>query len=373
MMFHRPGRLRALLVCCLIVFAAAFLEGAQQSSTHQPPHPRSEEKPQQQQPPPQQPPQPRKPNPFENVPQTPAQPQPEAPKPQPPPIQNVAPKPEAPKPVQTQPGRPPEDFIESIDFRGARRVPQETMRGQIFTKKGDKYDEDALHRDFMALWNMNRFDDIRLEREAGQTGWIIRFVVVERPVIRSIKYEGNKSVTISEILDRFKERKVGLVVESQYDPSKVQHAKNVLLDYLAERGRQYAKVDPEIHRVPPSSLEVVFKVDEGPKVKVGEIDLIGNQVFNDRAVIRAMKNLKPIGIPHSILLESLFARTYDSTKLEEDKSRISDFYQQHGYFVARATDSKVTMRKVGGDGFHIPLIYPNKLGTRADIEITLEE
>ena len=48
-----------------------------------------------------------------------------------------------------------------------------------------------------------------------------------------------------------------------------------------------------------------------------------------------MKNLHPIGIPHSIFFENLFAKTYDSTKLEEDKSRVQNFYQEHGYFVAR--------------------------------------
>jgi outer membrane protein insertion porin family len=204
-------------------------------------------------------------------------------------------------------------------------------------------------------------------------GWIVRFVVVERPVVRSIKYDGNKSVTVSEILDRYKERKVGLVVESQYDPNKVQRAKNVLLELLAERGHQYAKVNPEIRRVPPSSLEITFKVDEGPKVKVGNIAIEGNTVFSDRAVIRAMKNSHPIGIPHSILFENLFARTYDSTKLEEDKSRVQVFYQEHGYFTAHVTDSSVSMRKVGGEGFHIWLIKPNKVGTRADITMTLEE
>ena len=87
-----------------------------------------------------------------------------------------------------------------------------------------------------------------------------------------------KSITTSEILDRFKERKVGLSVESQYDPNKIQRAKVVLQEYLAERGRQFATVEPEIHQVPPSSLEVVFKVDEGPKVKVGEITFEGNDI-----------------------------------------------------------------------------------------------
>ncbi len=182
-------------------------------------------------------------------------------------------------PRATQPGQPPENIIEAIEFRGARRVRQDTLQALIYSKKGDKYDEEALHRDFIALWNTGRFDDIRIEREPGKEGWIIRFVLVERPVIRTIKYEGNKSVTVSDILDRYKERKVGLVVESQYDPNKIQRAKNVLLELLAERGHQYATVDAQVKRVPPSSLEVTFKIDEGPKVKVGNIDIEGNTAF----------------------------------------------------------------------------------------------
>ena len=87
------------------------------------------------------------------------------------------------------------------------------------------------------------------------SGLIVRFVVTERRVIRSINYEGIHSVTVSEILDRFKERKVGLSVESQYDPNKIQRAAVVLKEFLAERGRQYATVDPEIEQIPPSSLK----------------------------------------------------------------------------------------------------------------------
>jgi outer membrane protein insertion porin family len=375
MMFHRPGRLRAVLLCSAIISSVAFLKGEPQAPTQQPPA--QETRPQPQNPPPQQQPQqqppPSRPNPFENVPTGPAQPPPETPKPvQQPPLQPVPPPVERPI-TTTQPGQPPQDIIESFEFRGARRVRQDTLQALIFSKKGDKYDEETLHRDFMALWNTGRFDDIRIEREPGKEGWIVRFVVVERPVVRSIKYEGNKSVTVSDILDRYKERKVGLVVESQYDPNKVQRARNVLLDLLAERGHQYAKVTPEIRRVPPSSLEITFKVDEGPKVKVGNIDIEGNTVFSDRDVIRAMKNSKPIGIPYSILFENLFARTYDSTKLDEDKSRVQVFYQEHGYFTAHVTDASVMMRMTGGEGFHLPLIHPNKIGTVADITVMLEE
>jgi outer membrane protein insertion porin family len=361
MMFFRPGRL-PIVLCAWLLTAAAFAQSGQQPSPQQQtPPPQAG---QQQQPPAQQQPPRKAPNPFETVPTAPAEPAPAKP---------PASKPPEPVIRTTQPGAPPENVIESINFRGARRVPQDTLRALIFSKKGDPVEDDALHRDFMALWNTNRFDDITLEREPGTTGWILTYVVVERPVVRSIKYDGIKSITVSDILDRFKERKVGLVVEQQYDPNKIQRAKNVILELLAERGHQYATVVDEIHRVPPSSLEVIFKVNEGAKVKVGTISIAGNHAFGQREVVNAMKNLRPYGIPHSILFESLFAKTFDSTKLEEDKSRIQNFYQEHGYFVAKTTDSSVKMHMQGGQGYHIPLIHPNKPGNVADISVTVEE
>jgi outer membrane protein insertion porin family len=319
-------------------------------------------------------PQPPKNNPFETIPQSSEPTPPQAPKPQ---IETVKPPAAgAAQPAQQpgqQPAQPGQDVIDSITFQGVRRVPQDTLRAMIFTKRGDRYDEETLHRDFMALWNTGRFDDIRVEREAGPNGWIVRFVMVERRVIRSIKYDGNKSVSTSEILDRFKERKVGLSVESQYDPNKVQRARNVLQEYLAERGRQFATVEPELRQVPPSSLEIVFKVDEGPKVKVGDIVFHGNQIYSPLVVRRAMKNLHPIGVPHSILLENIFAKSYDSTKLEEDQERIEQFYRDNGYFMARTTDHKVEIVDVGGGKFKLPLIKPNKPGKNANLDITIEE
>ena len=279
-----------------------------------------------------------------------------------------APKP-APQVVKPQTG----DVVEAIEFRGSRRVPQDTLRALISARKGDILNDEVLRRDFMALWNTGRFDDIRLEAEKGATGIILRYVLVERRVVRSIKYEGAKSLTVSEILDRFKERKVGLSVESQYDPNKVQHAAVVLKEYLAERGRQYATVRPEVKQIPPSSLEVTFNVVEGPKVKVGVIDITGNQAFNDRWVISSMKNLRPIGIPHSRYFENLFAKTYDASKLEEDKERMRQAYQDKGYFQVKVLDHTVKLRDTGGHGFKIPLFKENHPGKAMDVTIPVEE
>jgi outer membrane protein insertion porin family len=377
---YRPGRLRlavlgspGLFFGFVFCFHNALL--AQPPAQQTPPpaqQPPAQPPPQQKKDQPQQ----KKANPFEAVPESTEAPKPEQAKPEQakPPVQ--APKLEAPKPTtqQAQPTEiPSEDTVEAVEFRGNRRVPADTLRALIVTKKGDRLDEDQLRRDFMILWNSNRFDDITLQKEPGKTGYIVRFVVVERRVIRTINYPGMKSITVSEILDRFKERKVGLSTEAQYDPNKVQRARNVLIEYLAERGRQFATVEPEVRQVPPSSLIVNFNVNEGPKVKVGTITFDGNKVFSNRAVIRAMKNLHPIGLPHSILFENLFAKTFDSTKLEEDQQRIQDAYQTAGYFTAHTTDHKVEIVDVSGGKFRLPLIKPNSPGKRANIHITIEE
>jgi outer membrane protein insertion porin family len=269
--------------------------------------------------------------------------------------------------------QPEKEIIEAIEIRGARRVPQDTLRALIHTRRGDRLNEELLHRDFLILWNTGRFDDITVRKEPGQKGWIVRFEVAERRVIRALKYQGNKSVTLSEILDRFKDRRVGLSVESQYDPNRVQRAAAVLREFLAERGRQFAVVETKVSQIPPASLEVTFDINEGPKVKVGEIEIEGNRGFSDRVVRRAMRNLRPIGLPNSVLFENLFARSYDLNKLEADKDAIRNFYQEKGYFAARVMEHNVATRDGGGGKFRFPLLYPNRSGKRADLRVSVEE
>jgi outer membrane protein insertion porin family len=339
-------------------------------------------------------------NPFENIPQTvpgtpaptrpPAAPAPTAPAPATPtpaaPATPANPAVQAPQfenPVPT-PANPPTpgaatlapDVIEAIEFRGSRRVPQDTLRAMIFSRKGDVYNEDTMRRDFMALWNTNRFDDIRLETEKGdQGGIVVRFVLTERRMVRNITYPGLKSASVSDVLDRLKERKVGMVQESMYDPNVINHAAIVIKELLGERGHQFATVTPELHQIPPSSMEVAFVVDEGPKVDVGTITIVGNSAFSRREVINAMKNLKPYGIPHSIFFEEVIPKTFDAAKLEEDKERIRDAYGNAGYAQAKVLDQTVHLRETGGahGQFHIPLIKENHLGSAEDITIPVEE
>ncbi len=164
-------------------------------------------------------------------------------------------------------------------------------------------------------------------------------IVREKPTIREINYKGLNSVTQSDVLDRFKKEKVGFSVESQYDPTKIKRARLCIKELLAEHGHQFATIKTDVKTIPPASVSVNFNIKEGPTVKVGKIQFTGNEHIS-RATLRAtMKNLRPIGIPHSIFLENLFPRTYDASKLEEDAERVRQAYRDKGYFRAQVGDT----------------------------------
>ena len=182
------------------------------------------------------------------------------------------------------------DVISEINVVGNRRIPGETIRSRIFTKAGDIYDPAALERDFNSLWNTGYFEDIKFLREQTPKGWRIIVQVKEKATIREINYSGLSSVSNSDVLDRFKQDKVGLVVESQYDPTRIKKAEVSIKGLLSEHGRQFATIRTEVRQIPPAAVGITFVIKEGPKVKVGKIKFEGNKAIKSRVLRAAMKN-----------------------------------------------------------------------------------
>ena len=119
---------------------------------------------------------------------------------------------------------------------GNRRIPKESVLARLFSHQNDLYDPSVVERDFNSLWNTGYFEDIKFLREQTPKGWRLIVQVKEKPTIREINYVGLSSVSNSDVLDRFKQDKVGLVVESQYDPTRIKKAEVSIKNLLSEHG-----------------------------------------------------------------------------------------------------------------------------------------
>jgi outer membrane protein insertion porin family len=276
----------------------------------------------------------------------------------------------APPAAAALPAASPQNVITQIRVIGNRRIPRETVLARLFSHPGDVYDPATIERDFNSLWNTGYFENLQIAREDTPKGIILDVIVKEKPTIREINYKGLNSVSTSDVLDRFKKEHVSLSVESPYDPTRLARAIDVIRALLAEHGHQFATVKPDIKTIPPSSVSINFIVKEGPTVKVGNITFTGNRAVPSRELRAAMKNLRPIGVPHSIFLENIFARTYDASKLEEDTERVRRALQDRGYFRAGVADPITHIRNEGGLSF---FTFRPRQGKRIDIRIPVEE
>ena len=122
-------------------------------------------------------------------------------------------------------------LIDDIEIRGNRRVPRETILYAMQSKPGDVYSESLARQDLEAIMALGFFDPMsaRLYTADGSRGGrILVFELREYPVIRALEYHNLKAVTESEILTRFKERRVGLGKDSPFDPVKATAARRVL-------------------------------------------------------------------------------------------------------------------------------------------------
>jgi outer membrane protein insertion porin family len=175
-------------------------------------------------------------------------------------------------------------------------------------------------------------------------------------------------------LDRFKERKVGLTVESQFDPTKIKKAEVVLKELLGEHGRQFATVTPQYEKIASSNAVIlVFKIDEGPKVKVGKIHFTGNHAFSDRKIIRAMHHDRPYAIPLYFTEINVMSKTYDHDKLVEDiEVGIRGLYQDNGYFKVVVGDPVLENVDTQGWKYGVPLMG-RTTGKAVNITIPIEE
>jgi len=77
-------------------------------------------------------------------------------------------------------------------------------------------------------------------------------------LVHSIRFENARKVSQEEILDRFREREVGIAVEQRCHRRDVDEAKSVLAELLAERGVAHPRVKVAVRRHRARSVDVTF-------------------------------------------------------------------------------------------------------------------
>ncbi|MGA8178479.1 MAG: outer membrane protein assembly factor BamA [Desulfobacterales bacterium] len=221
--------------------------------------------------------------------------------------------------------------IVSVEIAGNKRIESDAIKRVIKTKPGDIYLPKRLSEDLKAVYAMGYFDDIRIEAENTPEGEKIIFRVKEKPTIRVIRIKGNHV---------FKEEKIkeNLTIKTGSILNTFKIRSNIarIEDLYKEKNYHNVKVTYHIHHLKHNQADLEFDIDEGNKVLIKSITFEGNNAYSDNQLKKIIKTSEKGFL--SWLTSSGDLKKED---LEQDVTKLSAFYYNHGYIQARIGEPQV--------------------------------
>ena len=204
--------------------------------------------------------------------------------------------------------------------------------------------EKTLLEDFKRLWATSFLDNLWIETldepyENGVMGKRVIYHMEERPRVKIVDYTGSTKVERTKIDEKMKELGVSLRLDSFLDEAVVRRVQGLVKSFMADKGYEFAEVTSTVEPLPsgPKLVKVVFDVKEGPKVKVRELNFIGNTAFGDGTLGRQMKSTKAKSWFSWITGKGI----YQAAKFEEDAEKIVEYYRNEGYIAAKVGQPEI--------------------------------
>ena len=212
----------------------------------------------------------------------------------------------------------------------------------------DAATEKIIVDDFHRLWNTNFLDNLWIETQDykfpnGVVGKIVLYNMEERQRVKIVDYVGSKQLETSKIYDKLKEANVEIRLDTFIDQGIVRKVEGIVRDMLREKGFQFAEVTHTIQELPggPKLVHLTFNMDEGPKVRLRSVDIVGNKAISDAQIKRQMKENKERGtmrdlfhFPTAFVAAIAGRGTYSEPKFDEDAEKVVAYYRDHGYLRA---------------------------------------
>jgi outer membrane protein insertion porin family len=248
--------------------------------------------------------------------------------------------------------------IKSITVTGNQRLEAQTILSYLRLRVGESYDRSTLDQTLKDLAATELFKDYQITDNAGA----LVIEVVENPVINRVILEGNKRLKEDKLRPEIK-----LSPRQIYTRSKVRADVARIIELYKRQGRFAATVEPKMVQLDQNRVDVVFEITEGPKSKVRQINIVGNEKFKDGELKGEMAT-KEKGL--STILSS--NTSYDPDRLAYDQQKLRLFYLQNGYADFRVISAVAELTSNNQDFIITYVVEEGERYKFADIEVESE-
>lgn len=292
--------------------------------------------------------------------------------------------------------RPKEYEIGGIVVEGAKYVDASmlSMIAGLSVGNDIKIPGDDIASAIRKIWDQGLFEDVSINVTDFVGGKVfLQIVIKERPRVSKFSFKGIKKSEADEIRNKINLSRGDIATDHLLTKTQ-----RIIENYYYEKGFLNANIDIEqvADTARESYVDMIINVEKGSKVKIGKINVIGNDNLSESQILAAMKETKqrghfdpltPLGpmvvntLANVVTLKPLKAITgveeyffdnyrprifkasrFDEDDYKDDKKKIIDKYNSKGYrdaIIVRDSVYRIDDRNVGidlvideGDRYH---------------------
>lgn len=228
--------------------------------------------------------------------------------------------------------------VSGVEVIGNRRIDANAIKAQLTATAG-RVGSQAIDQDVKTLYNSGFFDQVTVSMVTDPSGRsVLKYVVVEKPIVRKSFIKGNEEVSESDLADVLK-----IEGKKFVDKSKLQALSRKAVSFYQSKGFYDASLDYTATPVEDNEVDVTFTVTEGHRYRVREV------------TVRGVKDLD-----ESDMLSKVQTRTYkwwsswlfgtgrvNQEMMDADKQIIRQYLLDHGRLEGTVGEASVEKRDDG--------------------------
>src|SRR4026209_2470223 len=173
-------------------------------------------------------------------------------------------------PVREALAQTPTAKVASIEIRGNKKIELHAIQGRLTLKPGDPYTPENVRGQIKILYETGYFEDVQVETESVPEGIALTFIVLEKPFITEIVFDGNEELSDDKLKEKITIKSQSFLDQQQAKES----AEKIRLAYQ-EDGFYNCQVIPVIQTVDEDRKRLTYFIKEGTKAKVRQINFEG--------------------------------------------------------------------------------------------------
>ena len=228
-------------------------------------------------------------------------------------------------------------ILDSISVRGIKTFNAQTVISYSGLRKGQEISlpGEEVSAVISKLWGLDLFSDINFYVTKVENNSVsVEIDIEELPTLTDVKINGLKKGSIESLI-----KDTELITGKKLSESFLTNTKNYIVNKYKKEGFLDTKVVLNTIKdsVGTNSYKMVVNVDKGARIKIKDIEFLGNEVYKGNKLRSQLKNTK-VKNPVRFWKRSKFI----DNDFKDDLSDLIDFYKEEGYRDARIlTDSLI--------------------------------